>query len=151
MQVENVLLHSNDVEKDTVSRKSAFCNSASKRVRVMHKTYHMKWPDQLLQVKEKAQHKNVSQQSKKACKNKIMRNSQRKRAGGTRSPPTYKRFQPNVYWCSYKHRFSPMLAMILCTGSLEGASQRPPTGSPLLCFSSCLKMKAEFSSFVMLM
>lgn len=41
----------------------------------MHTTYHMKWPDQLSQVKEKAQHKNVSQQSKKACKKKVMRNS----------------------------------------------------------------------------
>lgn len=36
----------------------------------MHKTYHMKWPDQLSQVKEKAQHKNVSQQSKKHVRKK---------------------------------------------------------------------------------
>lgn len=33
----------------------------------MHRaqTYQMKWPDQLSQVKEKAQHNNVSQESKK--------------------------------------------------------------------------------------
>lgn len=31
-------------------------------------TYQMKWPDQLSQVKKKAQHNNVSQQSKKKKK-----------------------------------------------------------------------------------
>lgn len=38
-------------------------------------TYQMKWPDQLSQVKEKAQHNIVSRERKKACRTNVMRKS----------------------------------------------------------------------------
>ena len=52
---------------------------------------------------------------------------------------------------THAHTHSPILAMILWTGRREGASYSPTDARPLLCFSSSLKMKAEFSSLVMLM
>lgn len=57
--------------------------------KVMHhaQTYHMQWPDQLSQVKEKAQHNDVSHESKNACKKNVMHNSQRKHTASPRQPP----------------------------------------------------------------
>lgn len=50
------------------------------------------------------------------------------------------------------HPASPMEAMMLCTGRRDEPSYSPCPAKPFLfCFSSCLKMKAEFSSLVMLM
>lgn len=62
-----------------------------------------------------------------------------------------KRLKASVSDMTFSCVPSPMLAMMLCTGRREGASYTPVVDSPLLCFSSCLKMKAEFSSLVMLM
>lgn len=45
-----------------------------------------------------------------------------------------------------------MEATMLCMGKREEPSYSPCAGKPFFfCFSSCLKMKAEFSSLVMLM
>lgn len=45
-----------------------------------------------------------------------------------------------------------MEATMLCMGRREDPSYRPCPEKPFFfCFSSCLKMKAEFSSLVMLM
>lgn len=132
----------------------------------------MKWPDQLSQVKKQKTKtsalQNVSQQSRQKKKTCI---GQRKRHPGSQNLEMYKvqfRLKAPVFSSSMQTISAtsknlragqpaslilvlPMLAMMLCTGSLEGASYRPLMGRPLLCFSSSLKMKAEFSSLVMLM